>query len=53
MHKQDFKMFKVRKKAKFDLNSRVDISQTTKAKVSKFCAVLYLKLNNIFPKSGV
>ena len=47
------KCSKLEKKAKFDLNSRVDISQTTKVKVSKFCVVFYLKLNNIFPKSGV
>ena len=42
-------MLKARKKAKFDLNLRLDISQTTKARVSTFCAVLYFELSNILP----
>ena len=40
-------------KAKLDLNSWVDISQTTAAMPSKFCVVVWLKLSNIFIKSGV
>ena len=42
-------MLKARKKAKFDLNLRLDISQTTKARVSIFCVVLYFELSNILP----
>ena len=47
MQIQDFKMVKVKKKAKFNLNSRVDISETTKARASKFCVVLYLELSKL------
>ena len=46
-------MLKVRKTAKFDLNSWVGISRTTTARVSKSCVVLSLELSNISPKTGV
>ena len=37
-------MLKVRKIAKFVLNLRLDILQTTKARASIFCVVFYLDL---------
>lgn len=46
-------MLKVRKTAKFDLNSWVGISRTTTARASKSCVVLSLELSNISPKTGV
>ena len=47
MQIRDFKMVKIKKKAKFNLNSRVDISETTKARASKFCVVPYLELSKL------
>ena len=46
-------MLKVRKKAKYDLHLRVDISQTTTVSASKSGVILSLVLSNIFSKSGV
>ena len=46
-------MFKVRKIAKSDLNSWVDISQTATAKASGFCLILWIKQNNFLPEYGV
>ena len=40
-------VLKVRKETKFVLNSRVDISRTTKARASRFCVGVWLKLSNI------
>ena len=53
MHKQDFVMLKVRKKAKFDLNLWFDISPTTTARASKLCVVLLIELSNISSRFGV
>ena len=46
-------MLKVRRKAKFDLNSWVDVSQAATTRASKLSVVLSLELSNIFSKSGV
>ena len=46
-------MLKVRKKAKFDFNLPVDISQTTTAMASKPGTSLPLDFSNIFSETGV
>ena len=46
-------MLKVRRKAKFDLDSWVDVSQATTTRTSKLCVVLSLELSSIFSKPGV
>ena len=45
-------MLKIRKKAKFEPNSWVNISQNTSARASKFYAVLWLELSNVSLKFG-
>ena len=46
-------MVKVRKKTKYGLHLRVDISRTTTVWTSKSGVILCLVLSNIFSKSGV
>ena len=46
-------MPKGRKKAKFDFNLPVDISQTTTAKASKSCVIILPDFSNIFSKTSV